>query len=96
MTTERDYWAEMRESLELLQLITKKKWEHETTGGGCDAFTLPLPHGYYMITIDASAPTVAEFLTEQFTLGWYTEENYEGEILPVHNLSELKACLLQG
>jgi len=64
-----EYWKEIEQSLALLNKSTGQTWEYETTGGGCDCFVLNLPHGYYMVTLDASAPLLGEWDT--ITLGWY-------------------------
>jgi len=83
-----EYWKEIEQSLALLNKSTGQTWEYETTGGGCDCFQLNLPQGYYMVTLDASAPLLGEW--DGITLGWYTEDNYEG-VFPdgISNLESL-------
>ena len=87
-----EYWKEIEQSLALLNKSTGQTWEYETTGGNCDCFQLNLPQGYYMVTLDASAPLIGEW--ENITLGWYTEDNYEG-VFPdgISNLETLSAYL---
>lgn len=75
-----EYWKEIEPSLALLNKSTGQTWEHEHTGGGCDSFTLNLPQGYYMITTaNAGAPLLGEW--HDVTVGWYTEDNYDGVII---------------
>ena len=58
---------------------TDRKWEWESTGGGCTAYIHNLDDGsYYMITCDAVIPQ-SENDWQNITLGFYGQGYWEGE-----------------
>jgi hypothetical protein len=79
-------YAELIEAnIARLNSATNLGWTYGTTGGGCDAYFLNLGNvegegeSYFMVTVDASAPTTDEEWAE-ITLGRYSEVNDEGSI----------------
>jgi hypothetical protein len=80
------------EGVEILRNATGYDWEWWHTGGGCDAFVLNINDKidtYWLLTCDASIPTNADEWNE-ITLGLYSEENCEGDIIDeVSTLADL-------
>ena len=83
----------------LLEKVTGRKWEHGTTGGGCDAFFHVLPYncenaaivdGYFMLTYaeDASIPeNHAEW--QNVHLGFFVGDACEGETVLIGSIDDI-------
>lgn len=87
METFTDYLKAVEETLDRLNDATSLQWHHEWTGGNCDAFmhyTNPDNSAYFMVTVDASAPTTEEEW-QDITLGYYTPDNDGGIIIDAVN-----------
>ena len=72
---------------QLLEEVTGHKWEHGTTGGGCDAFFLNLhdeKNSYFMVTHSEGAciPESPEEW-EQITMGLYDDNNDSGDYFDI-------------
>ena len=93
-----EYLEVIRYGEELLEKVTGRKWEHGTTGGGCDAFFLNLhdeKDTYLMVTHSEGAciPETPEEWEEDIALGVYDTDNDTGELFRENmNLPEL--CLV--
>jgi hypothetical protein len=95
----KDYRETILAGEALLEQMTDRKWEHGTTGGGCDAFfhvlpydddTAPEVNGYYMVTYaeDASIPeNDAEW--QNICLGFYVGDACEGETVLIGTVTDL-------
>lgn len=82
------YLELIAENLIRLDNATGLDWHHGWTGGNCDAYFLNDDdmgeHGYFMVTVDASAPTTDEEW-QDITLGYYTPDNDGGIIIDAVN-----------
>lgn len=91
------YLELVAENLTRLNTATGLEWHHGWTGGNCDAYFLNIgPNDYYMVTVDASAPTTDEEWQE-ITLGRYTLTDDEGIYIDhVSTFSDVVAFFTDG
>ena len=94
------YLELVAENVTRLNTATGLEWHHGWTGGGHDAYFLNIDHigeeGYYMITVDATAPTTDEEWQE-ITLGRYTFTDDEGTYFDnVSTFSDVVAFFTDG
>lgn len=84
MDTFNEYMEAVSKTVARLTEATGLQWHHGWTGGNCDAYFLNDGEGgedgYFMVTVDASAPTTDEEW-QDITVGYYTPTNDEGTII---------------